>query len=130
MQLKTVYALFLIVLTGLFLTESGNPAGRPKKTQAQIEFETKCQNWSAEHALRKRTELAENIKPKVAIWALNEILDRALIIFGFCFIFVKDRTFDLKHLKGQLPDMIVDPEATYTSQYAPIVCRLCAIMLP
>lgn len=57
--------------------ESGNPGGRPRKTQAQVEFETLCRDWSAENGFRKLTDLVESSNPRISMWALGEILDRA-----------------------------------------------------
>lgn len=57
--------------------ESGNPSGRPRKTEAQAAFENNCRAWVNEYGFAKLTEAAASSNPRVAIWALRELLDRA-----------------------------------------------------
>jgi|SRR5882672_1563188 len=53
-----------------------NPRGRPHKTQQQKDFECKCRDWSALYAFDKLKKWTENENPKVATWALSELLNR------------------------------------------------------
>lgn len=55
---------------------SGNPGGRPRKTQQQIDFETKCRDWSALYAFDRLKAWLAHKDAKVAQWALSELLNR------------------------------------------------------
>lgn len=55
---------------------SGNPNGRPKKTQEQTDFERKCREWAQLFALDKLKKASDSEKPMEAIAAVKEILDR------------------------------------------------------
>ena len=59
--------------------QSGNPGGRPKKTDEQIKFERKCREWAELFAFDKLKKWVErdDRQPDSARWALNEILNRA-----------------------------------------------------
>lgn len=56
--------------------ETGNPGGRPAKTQQQRDFEAKCRDWSALYAFDKLKGWVDHENPKVATWALSELLNR------------------------------------------------------
>lgn len=55
---------------------SGNPGGRPRKTQEQIDFERKCREWGTLFALDKLKKAADSGKAMEIIAAVKEILDR------------------------------------------------------
>lgn len=57
--------------------KSGNPGGRPPKSQAQVIFEEKCRNWAALFAFDKLKKCADSPDPKASHAATKEILDRA-----------------------------------------------------
>lgn len=56
--------------------KSGNPSGRPRKSQQQIDFEEKCRNWAALWAFDKLRKLADGEDDKAIQWATKELLDR------------------------------------------------------
>lgn len=57
--------------------KSGNPGGRPPKSQQQIDFEYKCRNWASLFAFEKLKKCADSADPKASHAATKEILDRA-----------------------------------------------------
>jgi hypothetical protein len=57
--------------------ETGNPGGRPRKTEAQRQFEAKAQEWCRLFAFDKLRDAAMGGNPKRADWALEMLLDRA-----------------------------------------------------
>ena len=56
--------------------QSGNPGGRAKKTEAQRQFEEKCQEWCRLWAFDKLRNAADSNNEKRADWALEVMLDR------------------------------------------------------
>lgn len=54
----------------------GNASGRPKKTEAQINFERRCREWAELFALDKLKKAADSDKPGEIIAAVKEICDR------------------------------------------------------
>ena len=57
--------------------EKGNPGGgRPRKTEQQKAFEAKCRDWSALYAFDRLKGWSDSENPKVATWALGELLNR------------------------------------------------------
>ena len=56
--------------------KSGNPRGRPAKTQQQKDFEYKCANYSALYAYDKLKAWIDGDDKKVAQWAMSEMLNR------------------------------------------------------
>lgn len=57
--------------------ESGNPSGRPRKTEAQKQFEAKCQEWCRLFAFDRLRAACDSSNEKRADWALEVMLDRA-----------------------------------------------------
>lgn len=55
---------------------SGNPGGRPRKTEEQIKFERRCREWAELFALDKLKKAADSPKAAESIAAVKEILDR------------------------------------------------------
>lgn len=55
---------------------SGNPGGRPRKTEEQLRFERQCREWSSLFALDKLKRAANSTKPMEVIAAVKEINDR------------------------------------------------------
>ena len=56
--------------------QSGNPRGRPAKTQEQKDFERKCREYAAKNGFSKLEKWAESESAKESIPALAEILNR------------------------------------------------------
>jgi len=56
--------------------QSGNPGGRPRKSEEQQRFERRCREWAELFALDKLKKAADSDKPSEAIAAIKEILDR------------------------------------------------------
>lgn len=56
--------------------KSGNPGGRPRKSEQQVNFEEKCRNWAALYAFDKLKKLADSEDEKAIQWATKELLDR------------------------------------------------------
>lgn len=56
--------------------KSGNPRGRPAKTQQQRDFEAKCAGYSALYAFDKLKAWIDGEDKKVAQWAMSEMLNR------------------------------------------------------
>ena len=56
--------------------QSGNPGGRPRKSEEQITFERKCREWAALFALDKLKRAADSENPAQSVAAVKEILDR------------------------------------------------------
>ena len=78
--------------------KSGNPGGRPAKSQQQIDFEYKCRNWAALFAFEKLKKCADSADPKASHAATKELLDRA---FG-------------KSVETSVIDAIVTPQSGST----------------
>src|SRR3990167_2198627 len=55
---------------------SGNPGGRPRKSEQQIRFEQRCRDWSDLYAFNKLKDHAEHKDAKVFMWAISELLSR------------------------------------------------------
>lgn len=56
--------------------KSGNPSGRPRKTEEQIKFERKCREWADLFALDNLKRVAKSKKASESLAAIREILDR------------------------------------------------------
>lgn len=56
--------------------KSGNPGGRPAKSQQQIDFEYKCRNWGSLFGFDKLKKAADSEDEKLSLAATKELLDR------------------------------------------------------
>lgn len=56
--------------------KSGNPGGRPRKTEEQIRFERRCREWADLFALDRLKKAAGSNKAAEIIAAVKEICDR------------------------------------------------------
>lgn len=56
--------------------KSGNPGGRPAKSQQQIDFEYKCRNWGSLFGFDKLKKAADSEDEKLSLAATKEMLDR------------------------------------------------------
>lgn len=55
---------------------SGNPGGRPRKTEQQIRFEQRCRDWSDLNAYKYLAKHADSHDKSVFMWAIGELLNR------------------------------------------------------
>lgn len=56
--------------------KSGNPGGRPLKTEEQRRFENRCRVWADKNAFAKLEKYADSEDKDERKWALQEILNR------------------------------------------------------
>lgn len=56
--------------------KSGNPNGRPKKTQEQIDFEKSCREWASKYAIGKLIRAADSESIKESLAGTQEICNR------------------------------------------------------
>lgn len=56
--------------------KSGNPGGRPKKSEQQIRFEQRCRDWNDLNAFNYLAKHADAEDKDVFKWAISELLNR------------------------------------------------------
>lgn len=90
--------------------ESGNPGGRPKKTQEQKNFEKQCRAWANDHAFEKLKKAADSFDQKLSFAATQELLDRA---FGKAAI--------IQHLEADVTQHTQETASSLTDALARLV---------
>lgn len=56
--------------------KSGNPGGRPKKSQEQLDFERKCREYASLFSIERLKKWAQSENAMASMAALKEIHDR------------------------------------------------------